>query len=245
MPRRAKSPRGLPPILLEGEDTTQTGRPLKQLSRRQAYGERIAPLSREEYKFFVNPITRKQAVRLRKDSVDGSPDPETFDLPADWKLERRPRRVVAKDNYYVGPCKKPGGKKRKPNLRSLSQVYECYYTENLARIPFCRGHPKYQPDCAVTGERPPQRRVSRQAEPMLLPLPEELPFLNAEGIQAALGELADDASRGRFDQNDANRVEELREQAAELEAENPELERIFQPSFDIIDQFLLPVLLEQ
>lgn len=138
-------PRGLPRIELgPGRQVEQSGG-LRQLDKEEAYKYRDRPVPRA----VVNPISANQRVKLNA-TVAGAPDPEEFALPRNWKVTRRERIVPAKDNIFHGSCRKRNqdgslGKKDKPRLRSLAEVYECLYTERKRNTPFCNGNP--QPPC--------------------------------------------------------------------------------------------------
>jgi len=204
-----KGNRGLPPIAIRDKQT-QAGRQLRQLTREEAYVRRKTPLEEDA----VNPITKRNVEQLAKataaalsaakDPNDAAylrdaPSPDQFGLPSDWSLERVTRQVLAKDNYYVGPCRKKQGGKLRPNLRSLKEVYECLYTDKKRGTPFCRGNKDFPPSaCAPTkaarAARAAARPRAREAElqvPLVLELPEVANILtDAMRYVADLGNAA-------------------------------------------------------
>lgn len=111
--------------------------PLPSLSKKQAYSERITPIS------FPQGGVNRAVNRARPIKVKPAPQPEKG-LPTGWKVTRVQRNVPTWDNSFVGPChyKRPSGKlskKPNPGLRSLAQVNECLYGTRMKHKPFCKG----------------------------------------------------------------------------------------------------------
>jgi hypothetical protein len=174
--------RGLPPIKRLSQGLGEQRGVLRQLTREEAYSRRNAPLD-AGYDDALNPLSQKVVEELEAERVAGSPSPARFRLPRGWNLKRVERQILAKDNFYTGSCKKPGGRKLRPNLRSLKEVYECLYTDRKRKTAFCRGSPDYNPGCLEGGGQ----------APIELALPGEDFFRNSPQLPPIEPQAADDA----------------------------------------------------